>query len=289
MAWLRALILFALILSTACNAPRMTPPTSPVQPPALSGEIIVFAASSLTDAFGEIGERFKAANPDVAVTFNFASSSQLVTQIDQGATADIFASADQIQMDRATLAGRVVGPDRVFAKNRLVVITPAGNPGDVRGPADLAKSGLRVVTSQPDVPVGAYTQAMLETMDRNEQFGPGFKRRVNVNVISQEANVRQIVGKVQLGEADAAIVYKTDVNPLVAPRVRSFEVPDEFNSIVSYPVALVTSGPNPSVADAFIAFMLSPVGQSVLARWSFVPIAPLTPPAVSSSRSQQNG
>ncbi|MBM2810101.1 MAG: molybdenum transporter substrate-binding protein [Chloroflexi bacterium] len=271
-AWWPASIAFALVLSSACNAPRMTAPTSPVQPRTLSGEIIVFAASSLTNAFGEIGERFRLANPAVVMTFNFASSSQLVTQIDQGATADIFASADQAQMDRARVAGRIAGPDRVFATNRLVVITPVGNPGDVRGPADLAKAGLRVVTSQPDVPVGAYLQAMLDTIDRSQQFGTGFKNRVNANVVSQEANVRQIVGKVQLGEADAAIVYKTDVTPLVAPRVRSFEVPDEFNTVVSYPVAPVTKGPNPSVADAFSAFLLSPAGQSVLAKWSFSPV-----------------
>ena len=240
------------------------------------GEVSVFAASSLTDAFNEIGERFRAAHPAATVSFNFASSAQLVTQLDQGARADVFASADQVQMDRARDAGRIDGPDRVFARNRLVVIPPAANPGGVTGPGDLGKSGLKVVTSQPEVPVGVYTQDMLERMSRDPRFGADFRARVNANVVSQEANVRQIVAKVQLGEADAGVVYRSDVTRQVQRKLRTLDIPDEYNSIASYPFAPVRDRPNPTGALAFIDFVLSPEGQAILAKWNFMPV-PLPP------------
>jgi molybdate transport system substrate-binding protein len=241
-----------------------------------SGEITVFAASSLTDAFTEVGERFKAANPNASVTFNFGGSTQLFTQIDQGARADVFASADQVQMDRARTAGRIDGADAIFATNRLVVITPAGNPGGVLGPGDLAKPGLRLVTTQPDVPIGAYTQTMLERMSQNPgpRFGADFKDLVNANIVSREANVRQIVAKVQLGEADAGVVYKSDVTPQVAGQLATFDIPDQFNTLASYPIAVARDGPNKRGAAAFLAFVLSPEGQAILARWNFVAVGP---------------
>ncbi len=238
----------------------------------VSGEITVFAASSLTDAFNEIGDRFRAANPNASVTFNFGASTQLFTQLDQGARADVFASADQVQMDRAKAAGRIAGEDTIFATNRLVIATPASNPGGLRGPADLAKPGLRIVTSQPDVPIGVYTQAMLDRMSQDPEYGADFKDRVNRNIVSREANVRQIVSKIQLGEADAAVVYKSDVTPQVAAQLATLDVPDEFNTLASYPIAAVRDGANPNGAAAFIAFVLSPEGQNILARWNFVPV-----------------
>lgn len=238
----------------------------------MTGEVIVFAASSLTDAFNEMGERFTAANPDATVSFNFGASTQLFTQLDQGARADVFAPADQVQMDRAKSAGLIPGPDAVFARNRLVIITPANNPGGLSGPRELARSGLKVVTSQPDVPIGVYTQDMLDRMSRDPRFGPGFKDQVNANTVSQEANVRQIVAKVQLGEADAGVVYRTDVTPQAAPRLATFDIPDEFNTIASYPIAAVQSAPNPGGGAAFIAFVLSPLGQGILTKWSFIAV-----------------
>jgi molybdate transport system substrate-binding protein len=246
-------------------------PSEPSSAP-ITGEITVFAAASLTDAFNELGERFRATNPNATVTFNFGASTQLFTQIDQGARADVFASADQAQMDRAKSAGRIAGNDVVFATNRLVIVTPASNPGNVRSPSDLARSGLRVVTTQPEVPIGAYTQAMLDRMSENAQFGAGFKERVNANIVSREANVRQIVAKTQLGEADAGVVYKSDVTPQSAGQLATIDIPDEFNTLASYPIASVRDGPNAAGANAFIAFVLSPTGQEVLAKWNFVPV-----------------
>lgn len=240
----------------------------------VTGEITVLAASSLTDAFNEIADRFAAANPGATVTFNFAASTQLVTQLDQGALADVFASADPAQMDRARRMGRIDGADVVFTRNRLLLIAPASNPGGIAGPGDLAKPGLKIVTSQPDVPIGIYTRDMLDQMSRDARFGSSFKDRVNANVVSQEANVRQIVGKVQLGEADAGIVYKSDVTPQAAPRLVTFHIPDEFNTMATYPIAAVQGAPNQTGGVAFVAFVLSPIGQGILTRWGFIPVGP---------------
>jgi molybdate transport system substrate-binding protein len=211
--------------------------------------------------------------------FNFGASSQLVTQIDQGAPADVFASADQAQMDRARAANRIDGQDRTFVTNRLVVITPVDNPGRIETLNDLARPGLRIVTSQPDVPIGVYTQTMADRMSADPQFGSSFKDAFNANIVSREANVRQIVSKVQLGEADAAVVYKSDVTPQVASQLRIVDVPDDYNVLATYPIARVQGARNPALADAFMNYVLSPEGQAVLAAWNFVPIGdPLGPP-----------
>jgi molybdate transport system substrate-binding protein len=255
--------------TTAIDAPVTAAPTTQV-----SGEITVFAAASLTDAFNDIGNRFKAENPNTNIVFNYGASSQLVTQIDQGAPADVFASADQIQMNRSRAQGNIDGPDITFALNRLVVITPANNPGGIQGPGDLARPGLRVVTSQPDVPIGVYTQTMLDRMSEDPSYGASFKDRVNANIVSREANVRQIVAKVQLGEADAAVVYRSDVTPEAAPQLMTIDIPEAFNVLASYPIAIVKGARNQALGEAFIAYVLSPAGQDVLAFWGFIPVSP---------------
>jgi molybdate transport system substrate-binding protein len=197
-----------------------------------------------------------------------------VVQIDQGAPADVFASADQVQMDRAKRAGRIDGPDTVFATNRLVVIMPASNPGRINSVGDLSRAGLRIVTTQPGVPIGVYTQRMLDSMSQDSRYRSGFKDQVNANVASMEDNVRQIVAKVALGEADAGVVYRSDVTPQIAHQLATVDVPDEFNTLASYPIALVQESRNRTTASAFMAFVLSPTGQSILARWNFTPVGP---------------
>jgi molybdate transport system substrate-binding protein len=260
---------------SAAASPATASPDAAAKPAAsLSGEVTVFAAASLTDAFREIGERFQSANPNSRVTFNFGASSQLRTQLAQGAVADVFASADQAQMDRARQAGRIAGPDEVVVTNRLVVIAPRANPAGIRGPADLAKPDLKLVAAQPEVPIGVYTQDMLDKMARSGPFGADFAERANANVVSREPNVRQVVAKVQLGEADAAVVYTSDVTPQVAPELVRFDVPDQFNTLATYPIALVTGAPQAEAGRAFIDLVRSPAGQGILARWNFVPVGP---------------
>lgn len=258
-------------------------PVGPAAPPAAAaspspqrsaaGELTVFAAASLTDAFQEISAGFTAQHPDSRVTFNFGASSQLRAQLEQGASADVFASADQAQMDRAKQANLIDGAERVFARNRLVVITPQNNPGGIRELRDLAKPGLRFVTAAAEVPVGVYTQQMLEKLSQDPQFGSDFKDRVNANIVSREPNVRQVVAKVALGEADAAVVYSSDVTPDVAPRLARVEIPDTYNTLATYPIAVVRNAPNRAAAEAFIAYVLSPAGQATLKKWGFITVA----------------
>jgi molybdate transport system substrate-binding protein len=236
------------------------------QPTDARSEIVVFAASSLTDAFTDLGARFQDASPGTRVTFNFGASSQLRTQLSQGARADVFASADQPQMEAASAASVLQGPPRVFARNRLVIIAPKGNPAHLTDLADLAREGLKLVAAQPNVPIGQYTTDLLERASADATYGPDFRARVESNIVSREDNVRQVVAKVQLGEADAAVVYATDATP----QVDQLPITDRLQTLATYPIA-VARGSNPAGGQAFVAYVLSPAGTSVLARWGFLP------------------
>jgi molybdate transport system substrate-binding protein len=263
-------------------------PASVAAPAAQGPTVTVFAAASLTDAFKEIGAIFEA-NTGVPVTFNFGASSQLRTQLEQGAQADLFASADQIQIDRARDTGTIVGPEILFAINRLVLIAPKSNPAGIQGVADLARPGLRLVTAAPEVPIGAYTQTMLDRMSQKPEFGADFKDRANANVVSREPNVRQVVAKVQLGEADAAVVYLTDVTPQSAPDLQVLPIPDELNTIAAYPIVMVRDAPQPELGTIFVTLVLSPVGQGVLERSNFTPVGPTALVRVMWDRLRQRG
>jgi molybdate transport system substrate-binding protein len=236
----------------------------------VSGEIVVFAASSLTDVFQDMATAFQQANPNAKLTFNFGASSQLATQLGQGASADVFASADSTQMDNAKKSGAVTGQDRIFAGNRLVLITPKDNPAHITGIKDLANDGVKFVTAQPSVPIGTYTAQMLDKANADPSYGAGFKDKVVANTVSQEDNVRQVVSKVQLGEADAAIVYSTDPTPQVRDQLNIIQVPDPLQTLASYPIA-VAKGNNASGGEAFASYVLGPDGQATLAKWGFLP------------------
>lgn len=252
----------------AVQAPTMAPtavsPTSTPEPRTLT----VFAAASLTDAFTEIGQNFEAANPGVTVTFNFAGSQALRTQIEEGAPADVFASANKTEMDNA-IKGSFIAEDapQIFLNNKLVVILPADSADAVSKLEDLANPGVKIVLAAEDVPVGKYARQALDTM--NGSFGSDFKDRVLANVVSNEDNVKQVVAKIQLGEADAGIVYTSDA--VAAPELKTIEIPTELNVIAKYPIAKLTQSPNSDLADAFIAYVLSSEGQAVLQKWGFAP------------------
>lgn len=255
-----------------------TPPASPPAggnvsaPTGLNGDLTVFAAASLTDAFSEMKARLEGANPDLSITYNFAGSQQLATQLAEGAGADVFASANATQMRAAQDAGTISGEPVVFVRNRLAIVVPSDNPADVQEPADLARGGLKLVVANADVPVGGYTLDVLDKMSADPAFGADFRAKVEANIVSREANVRQVVTKVQLGEADAGVVYLSDVTPDVRQEVAFIEIPDEINVIAEYPVAPVEDG-DTALARAFIAYLLSPGGQAVLERWGFTPLA----------------
>jgi molybdate transport system substrate-binding protein len=175
-----------------------------------------------------------------------------------------------MEMDRPRAANLLATNDRVFARNRLVAIVPHSNPGQIRELRDLAKPGLRLVTAAPEVPIGVYTQDMLDRAVKDPAYGADFKERVNANVVSREPDVRQVVAKVNLGEADGAVVYATDVTPDVSGNVGTVAIPDALNTLATYPVALVKHPPSPAGAEAFVSFVLGPDGQAVLRKWGFV-------------------
>jgi molybdate transport system substrate-binding protein len=249
----------------ATEAPTVMPPSAPPELRTLT----VFAAASLTDAFTEIGEAFESANPGLTVTFNFAGSQGLRTQIEEGAPADVFASANTKEMDMLVSGAFVAeGTPQFFLANRLVVILPANNPAALTKLEDLASSGLKLVLAAEEVPVGNYARQSLERM--NDQFGSDFKDKVLANVVSNEDNVKQVVAKVQLGEADAGIVYMSDA--VAAPDLQAIEIPAGLNVIAQYPIAPLTRSPHADLAAEFAAYVLSPDGQSMLQKWGFAPV-----------------
>src|SRR3954465_5099396 len=231
----------AAALGLAVLAPMVAPSAPVAAAPTRQASVTVFAASSLTDAFKELGAAFET-DTGVPVTFNFGASSQLRTQLEQGAQADVFASADQAQMDNARESSVVTAPDVTFAVNRLVVIVPKSNPANIQSAADLGRPGIKFVTAAPEVPIGVYTQQVFDKMTQVEAFGADFKDRANANVVSREPNVRQVTSKAQLGEAGAATCYLTDVTPQTAADVTIIPIPDDLNVIATYPIALVNGG-----------------------------------------------
>jgi molybdate transport system substrate-binding protein len=224
----------------------------------ITGVITVLAAASLTDSFREIGIAFEAANPGAKVTFSFAASSALATQINQGAPADVFASADTANMDKLTAASGagVYAAPMTFATNKLSIIVGKGNPKGITGVADLAKSGLIYVTAAPDVPIGAYAKQVLD------------KAKVTVTPKSLEADVKSVVNKVTLGEADAGIVYTTDVKA-AGDKALGVVIPDDLNVIAMYPIAVTKATKNSAAATGFVSFVTGAAGQTILAKYGF--------------------
>jgi molybdate transport system substrate-binding protein len=244
-----ALLLAAGLLAAACGREDGS------KDAAGPGELTVFAAASLTAAFGELGERFAAANGGAEVTFNFAGSQALATQIRQGAPADVFASADTANMGKVK---DLVGTPQSFASNLLQIVVERGNPKGVEGLADLAGGDLKVVLASAEVPAGRYAAEALA------------KAGVAVRPVSLEDNVKAVVTKVSLGEADAGIVYVTDVTA-GGDRVEGVDIPRDQNVAAAYPIATVRASRNPSLAQSFVDLVRSAEGQGVLARHGFRP------------------
>jgi molybdate transport system substrate-binding protein len=233
--------------------------------------LTVFAAASLTDAFTEIGEDFETSHPNVSVVFSFAGSQILRTQIEQGANPDVFASANELEMNTLVSDGLVAAnAPQAFVTNRLVIVLPPGNPANVQSLADLARPGLKLVLAASDVPAGDYTRQVLENL--NELYGTDFSTRVLANVVSDEENVRLVLTKVQLGEADAGSVYTSDA--VAAPDLLTLPILDPYNVVADYPIAAPDSAPSPEMAATFIAYVLSPDGQAVMKKWDFTPVNP---------------
>lgn len=258
-------VVFVFLTGCAATAPAASP----------ADTLTIFAAASLTDAFTEMGAAFEAAHPGTAVTFNFAGSQQLAQQLVQGAPGDLFASASPKQMAMVVENGRIAAvTPQPFASNQLVVIFPADNPGQINQLADLAQPDLTLILAAAEVPVGAYSLAFLERASQEDALGAGFATAVINNVVSYEQNVRVVFSKVALGEADAGLVYASDVISMNDNRVKQLPIPPEWNIAAQYPIAPLNDTPHPQQAQQFIDFILSTDGQQILQKYGFLPTPP---------------
>ena len=234
------------------------------------GEVVVLAATSLTEPFVDVARRIRDVYPHLSIVYSFAGSQALRTQLEQGAAADVFASANTIQMQHASERGLIEGAPKVFVRNTLSVIVPRANPGGVTSLADLAKQGLKLTLAGPQVPAGRYSREVLQAAQPD--YGTDFAARVLANLVSEETSVKQVLVKVRLGEADAGIVYASDVSENVLQDVSTVPIPDAYNRLASYPIAATQAARNPSGAAAFIRFVLSPPGQAILKAYGFIPV-----------------
>lgn len=236
--------------STASSSAGATPGQA-------TGTVTVLAAASLTDAFNKIGADLKAGDPGLTTKFSYAGSPTLVQQIQQGAPADVFASADQPNMDRVVKRGQTTGKPQVFAHNRLQIVVPAGNPRKIKSVSDLANPGIKVDVCAPGVPCGTYATTVFN------------KAGVKVTPVSREDNVKAVVAKVSLGEADAGIVYRTDVQA-GGSRVQGVDIPESYNVVAGYPMVQLKTAQNGAGAKAFMDEVMSAQGQQVLEQYGFI-------------------
>jgi len=226
------------------------------KPAASEHTATVFAAASLTAAFEDLAKAFEASSSGHQVELHFAGTPQLVVQLQEGAPVDVFASADEPNMQKVVATGKTAAEPRIFARNRLTIVTAPGNPKRIKGLADLGRAGLRAVLCGPEVPAGHYARDALGLAG------------VTVTSVSDEPNVKAVVSKVQLGEVDAGIVYVTDAKAAGAA-VGAVAIPDEHNVVAEYPVAAMTAGHGRAAGEAFVTFLFSAKGQRILESYGF--------------------
>jgi molybdate transport system substrate-binding protein len=275
-----AILLLVMVIASACGSSSTggASPTATAQPVNLK----VFAAASLKGAFTKIGTQFTAAHPGVTFTFNFAGSDVLAGQITQGAPADVFASANNAQMNVVVKGGEIDSSTvQVFAHNRLVVVIPTSNPGNITTLQDLAKPGKRIVLANKTVPAGNYALQFLALANADPSFGSSYKAGVLKNVVSYQTDVTSVLNQVALGEADAGIVYTTDA-ATQPTKLSTIAIPDNLNVIAVYPIAPIKGSASSSTAQQFVDYVMSSDGQGVLASFGFLSATAgpgYTPPA----------
>jgi molybdate transport system substrate-binding protein len=234
------------------------------------GTLTVLAASSLTDVFGELASKFQEQiqeqNPGTKVSTSFGGSSELPTQIEQGAPADVFASADEDKMDIAVQEDLVNEP-QTFARNWPVVIVPKDNPTGIQGLQNVAKPGTKLVLAQDGVPIAEYAKHILS--NANSEYGSNFEQQVMGDIVSREANVRASTNRVTLGEADATFVYRSDVTEDIRDQVQVIEIPENVNVMAIYPIAAIVEPQHPELAQEWVDLVLSDEGQRVLEEYGF--------------------
>lgn len=274
-----ALLLSAILVVTACSSggssasPPSGAPSATAVPDAPSAadrvDLTVYAAASLKKAFAAIKAAYETANPGVRLTMSFDASSALETQIEQGAPADVFASADTKNPQKLVDAGYATGPVTIFAGNNLTVIVPTANPAGIAGPADLARPGVKVVAAGEAVPITMYADRLIANLAGQPGYPADYAAKVRANTVSREDNVAAVVSKVELGEGDAAIVYVSDARN--STRVTPLAVPVGANVPATYGAVTVKASKDPAAAAAFTAWLAGSEGQPILATYGFLP------------------
>src|SRR6516165_9853790 len=243
----------ATVVVTGCSSSSTTTPSTGSSPS--TGTITVFAAASLMETFTKLGQQFEAAHKGDTVKFSFGPSSGLATQITSGAPADVFASASPTTMDTVVKAGDAANP-QTFAKNTAEIAVPPSNPASVTSVNDLAKSSVKVALCQPQVPCGVVAAEVFKNA------------AITVKPVTLQPDVKSVLTQVELGNVDAGMVYVTDVMA-AGTKVKGVTIPANLNASTLYPIAAISNSKNLSVADAFVAYVLSPAGQSVLTAAGF--------------------
>jgi len=259
-----------LLVMAWCAMLALASACSRTSDPAPSGTVVVLAAASLADAFREIGAGFERANHGVRVEFSFAGSNQLRTQLENGASGEVFASADRAQMDGAVSSSVVDEASvRVFAHNRIVIIVPRENPAGIEGLGDLARPGVKIVVADGAVPVGRYTRTMLERAAAVPGLGATFVEAFDTNTVSHEENVAAVVAKVALNEADAGIAYMTDGAGENGPKLTVIPIDPKLAPQAEYLIAVTAGAADPVIGARFVAYVTSLEGGAVLARFGY--------------------
>jgi molybdate transport system substrate-binding protein len=235
------------------------------------GTLTILAASSLTYGFGELAKTFEKQNQGVEVKQSFGASSDMLAQIQQGAPADVFASAAQEEMKTAVKDGLVAGKPEVFVKNREIIMIPKDNPAGIEEFRDVANPGVKLVLAQKDVPAADYAIEILGKA--NARYGSDFKQDVLSNVVSREADVRASVNRVVVGDADATFGYASDYTPDVESEVKVVGIPPDLNIIATYPIAVLEDAKDLELAKKWVDLVTSKEGQRVLEKWNFEPAA----------------
>jgi molybdate transport system substrate-binding protein len=260
---LRAAGFLACLVLLACKGPE-EPQLKGAGEAAQETELVVFAATSLREPFTSLGESWRTAHPGATLTFNFAGTQELRMQLEQGAAADVFASADPRHMDELVKGNRASAPTW-FARNEPVIVVAKEAAESIRALGDLPRA-KRLVIGAPEVPIGRYT---LQVLDKAAgSLGATFRADVESKVVSRELNVRQVLNKVKLGEAEAGFVYRTDA--LSAPELRVISIPAELNVIAEYPIAAITDAKHPKLAQSFVELVKSREGLSALEHAGFL-------------------
>jgi molybdate transport system substrate-binding protein len=274
--WPFAAVLVALVVA-ACSSSGATTAPSAAAPSAASqaagsgagASLTVFGAASLKGALDKAKTAYEAANPGTTLTVSTDSSSTLETQIEQGAPADVFLSADTTNPKKLVDGGFASGTPTVFAGNKLTVVTPTDNPAGLTSPMDLAKSGIKVIAAGDEVPITKYATQLVANLAKQPGAPAGFVDAYNANVVSKEDNVKALISKIELGEGDAGIVYVTDA--AASQKVKTLDVPDAANVLATYSGVVVKASPNQDAASKFLTWFAGPDGQAILSSFGFLP------------------